>query len=68
MRPDPDVIKLQLSINIILLINVQMPTTVGILTFMRKINYQFLKFEPEFSTNIDYFSIVMHLEFHALLS
>ena len=41
--PGPDVIKdfscsTQLSMNFILLINVKIPTTVGILTFIRRIN------------------------------
>ena len=42
-RPDPEVIKLlsrstQLSTKVILLINVKMPTIVGILTFIRMMN------------------------------
>ena len=52
----------------ILLINVKMPTIVGILTFMSRINYQILSYEPEFSTNFDYFSIYEQLKFHAQLS
>ena len=48
-------------------INVKMPTIVGILTFMSRINYQFLRFEPEFSTNFDCFSIYEQLKFHAQL-
>ena len=52
----------------ILLINVKMPTTVGILTFMSRINYQILRYETEFSTNFDYFSIYDQLKFHAQLS
>ena len=72
-RAGPEVIKLfscstQLSLKFILLINVKMPTTVGILTFMSRINYQFLSFEPEFSTNFDYFNIYELLKFHAQLS
>ena len=43
-RPGPEVIKLfscstQLRLKFILLINVKMPTIVGILTFMSRINY-----------------------------
>ena len=38
----------------ILLINVKMLTNVGILTFMSRINYWFLSFEPELSTYFDY--------------
>ena len=44
VRPGPEVIKLfscstQLRLKFILLINVKMPRTVGILTFMSRINY-----------------------------
>ena len=71
--PGPDVIKLfscsaQLRLKFILLINVKMPTIVGILTFISRINYYFLSFEPEFSTNFDYFNIYEQLKFHAQLS
>ena len=45
-----------------------MPTIVGILTFISRINYQILRYEPEFSTNFDYFSIYEQLKFHAQLS
>ena len=43
-RPDPEVIKIfscsaQLRLKFILLINVKMPTIVGILTFISRINY-----------------------------
>ena len=58
----------QLSLKFILLINVKMPTIVGILTFMSRINYWFLSFETEFSTNFDYFNIYEQLKFHAQLS
>ena len=69
----PEVIKLfscsaQLRLKFILLINVKMPTIVGILTFMSRINYKFLSFEPEFFNNFDYFSIYEQLKFHAQLS
>ena len=69
----PEVIKLfscstQLSLKFILLINVKMTTIVGILTFMSRINYQFLRAEPEFSMNFDYFSIYGQLKFYAQLS
>ena len=61
--PGPEVIKLfscsaQLRLKFILLINVKMPTIVGILTYMSRINYLFLSFEPEFSTNLSYFSVL----------
>ena len=58
----------QLSLKFILLINVKMPTIVGILTFMSRINYWFLSFETEFSTNFGYFNIYEQLKFHAQLS
>ena len=58
----------QLSLKFILLINVKMPTIVGILTFMSRINYWFLSFETEFSTIFDYFNIYEQLKFHAQLS
>ena len=69
----PEVIKLfscsaQLRLKFILLINVKMPTIVGILTFMRRINYQILRYELKFSTNFDYLSIYEQLKFHAQLS
>ena len=46
-RPGPEVIKLfscsaQLRLKFIVLINVKMPTIVGILTFISKINYRLL--------------------------
>ena len=44
-----------------------MPTIVGILTFMSRINYQILRYESEFSTNFDYISIYEQLKFHAQL-
>ena len=72
-EPGPEVIKLfsssaQLRLKFILLINIKMPTIVGILTFISRINYQILRYEPEFSTNFDYFSIYEQLKFHAQLS
>ena len=72
-KPGLEVIKLfscsaQLRLKFILLINVKMPTTVGILTFMSRINYWFLNIEPEFSTIFYYFNIYEQLKFHAQLS
>ena len=56
--PRPEVIKLfscsaQLILKFILLINVKMPTkvSVGILTFISRINYCFMGFMLEFSTD-----------------
>ena len=73
LKTGPKVIKLfscsaQLSLKFILLLNVKMPTIVGILTFMSSINYKFLSFEPEFSTIFYYFNIYEQLKFHAQLS
>ena len=56
--PGPEVIKLfscsaQLRLKFILFINVKMPLIVGILTFTRRTNFQFLRFELEFSTTFD---------------
>ena len=58
----------QLKLKYILLINVKMPTTVGILTFISRINLLFLSFEPEFFQIFDYFSINQQMKFHAQLS
>ena len=49
--PGPEFIKLtpcstQLSTKFIMLINVKMPTIVGILTFISMINHRSLKFDP----------------------
>ena len=73
ITPGPEVIKLfscsaQLRLKFILLINVKMPTIVGILTFMSRINYHILRYEPKFSANFDYLSIYEQLKFHAQLS
>ena len=50
--PGPEVTRIklfscstQLSLKFILLINVKMPTIVGILTFMSRIHYQILRYE-----------------------
>ena len=44
-----------------------MPTIVGILTFISKINYRVWQYENEISTNFGYFSNYEHLKFHAQL-
>ena len=54
--PGPEVIKLfscssQLRLKFILLINVKMPTIVGILTFISRINCRFLCFNHQNSTD-----------------
>ena len=69
----PEVIKLfscsaQLRLKFILLLNVKMPTVVGILTFINRINYCRMGFMPEFSTDSGYFSIYELLKIRAQLS
>ena len=69
--PGPEVIKLLSSsaqLKFILLINVKMPTIVGILTFISRINYRLWQSEPEISTNFGYFSNYERFKFHAQLS
>ena len=56
----------QLRLKFILLINVKMPTVVGILKFMSRINVLIL--QPEFFINFEYFNIYERLKFHAQLS
>ena len=56
----------QLRLKFILLINVEMPTIVGILTFISRINYRLWQSEPEIS--FGYFSNYEHFKFHAQLS
>ena len=58
----------QLRSKFILLINVKMPTIVGILTFISRINDWLLCFKPKFSIDYGYFDIYEHLKFHAQLS
>ena len=52
---------------IILLINVKMPIIFDNLTLISRIN-EFMRFEPEFSTNFDYCNIYEQLKIHAQLS
>ena len=71
--PGPEVIKLfscsvQLRSKFILLINVKMPTIVGILTFISRINDWLLWFKPEISIDFAHFRIYEQLKFHAQLS
>ena len=58
----------QLRLKFIMLINVKMPTVVGILTFISRINYCLMGYLPEFSTDFGYFSFYELLKFHAQLS
>ena len=58
----PEVIKLfscsaQLRLKFILLINVKMPTIVGILTFISRINYRLWCSNPEIPIYLSYLSI-----------
>ena len=72
--PGPEVIKLffscsaQLRLKFILLINVKMPTVVGILTFINRINYRLWSTESSISLFLGYFSIYEELKFRAQLS
>ena len=74
IEPGPEVIKLfscstQLSMKIFLLINVKMPTIVGILTFMsRKNSILGLSESLKKSLISRYFYTYEHLKFHAQLS
>ena len=69
----PEVIKLfscsiQLSMKFFLLINVKMPTIVGILTFMNRKNSILGLSEPEKAELSWYFYTYEYLKFHAQLS
>ena len=73
VNPGLEVIKLfsrstQLRLKFILLINVKMPTVVGILTFISRINYRLSLSKPEISIYLGYISIYELLKFHAQLS
>ena len=73
MNSGPEVIKLfpcstQLSTKSILLINVKMPTIVGILTFISMINTTSERLEAINFFNCRYFSIYKQLKFCAQLS
>ena len=52
----------------ILLINVKMPTIVGILTFISRINDLLGLSKPENSIDFGYFNIYEYFKFHAQLS
>ena len=72
-RPGPEVIKLfscsaQLRLKFILLINVKMPTIVGILTFISRIKYRHWSSKLSVSIYLGYFSIYEQLKFHTQLS
>ena len=70
---DPEVIKLfpcstQLSTKFILLINVKMPSLVGILTFISTINTTFVRLKARNLVICRYFSFYEQLKFRAQLS
>ena len=72
-RAGPGVIKLfsysiQLSTNIILLINVKMPTIVGILTFISMINTTSERLKARHFFICQYFSFYEQLKFRTQLS
>ena len=73
IRPGPEVIKLlpcstQLRTQFILLINVKMPTIVGILTFISMINTSYESLKARNSYHFQHFSFYEDLKFHAQLN
>ena len=58
----------QLSMKFILLINVKMPTIVGILTFISRINTTSECFKQEQMINLQYFTFYEQSKFHAQLT
>ena len=72
-NPGPEAIKLisystQMSTKLILLINVKMPTIVGILTFISMINTTSERHKGGNFFICRYFSVYEQLKFHAQLS
>ena len=72
-EPCPEAIKLfscstQLCVKLILLINVKMPTIVGILTFINRINTVSESFKSGTGIPFHHFSFYKHLKFHTQLS
>ena len=72
-KPGAEVIKIsscstQLSIAFILLIDVKMPTIVGMLTFISRVNECLLSLKHEMSIDCGYFTIHEQFKFHAQLS
>ena len=73
MRPGSEVIKLlsystQLSMKFILLINVKLSASVGILTFMSKINTTHVRYKAKIVSTFQHFSFYEPLKVHAQLS
>ena len=62
------VIKLFMLNSTILLMNVKMPTVVGILTFISRINIVSESFPARTIFIMQYFSFIEQLKFHAQLS
>ena len=63
LNPGPKVIKLfscsaQLRLKFILIINVKMPTIVGILTFVSMINYRLWRYKLSISMSLGCFGIL----------
>ena len=58
----------QLRLKLILLINVKMPTIVGILTFISRINDRLWRSKPSISIYFGLFGIYEQFKFHAQLS
>ena len=70
LKPGPEVIKLfscstQLSMKFFLLMNIKMPTVVGILTFVRRKNSILGLSEHKKAECLDIFYTYEHLKFHA---
>ena len=73
VSPGPEVIKLfscstQLSIKCIMLINVKMPTIVGILTFISMINTTSERSKSKISSFVGILGFYEQLKFHVQLS
>ena len=73
IRSGPKIIKLfscstQLSTKFFLLINVKMPTVVGVLTFMSRKNSILGLSKPEKANFLEIYILIEHLKFHAQLS
>ena len=58
----------QLSMKLIVPINVEMPTTVGIYAFISRINYCFLLFRFKYSIDFVYVNIYEYFNFHVQLN
>ena len=52
----------------VILINIKMPTVVGIIIYISRINDWLCRFEPVDSFDSGYFDVYEHFKFHAQLS